>query len=538
MTEPRFDRSVSHQQRAHGLIPGGAHTYAKGDDQMPEDMPVVIARGRGCRVWDLDGNEYVEYGQGLRAVTLGHAEPRVTAAAAEWLGRGANFSRPAEIELRAAEAFLRAVPGQDMVKFTKDGSSATTAAVKLSRAATGRDAVAICADQPFLSQDDWFIGTTPLAAGIPDATRALVRRFPYGDADALRETLADGAVACVVMEAVRDASDPTAYMQEVQRVCADAGTLLVLDEMITGLRWHAGGVQTLYGLTPDLTTFGKALGNGFAVSALAGRRDLMELGGLRETGADRVFLLSATHGAETHALAAAVEVLRIYQTEDVVGTMEARGAELRRGVAEVVARHGLGGFVGAAGRDSNLVFFTRDADGVASQPFRTLFLREMTRRGVLGPSFVVSAAHDAAAIAQTLDALDGALAVYAQALDAGTADGWLSGRPVQPVFRRRPGVVWSSANGLLADGLPADSTSAASGDALPADTALASRPLPSSGEAGGGVAPGTQTRAIGDAARVPSQARHPPSALPTPPSKGGGHTSTLEPTPHAHAPNS
>ena len=410
---------------------------------MPETMPVVIARGQGCRVWDLDGNEYVEYGMGLRAVTLGHAEPRVLAAATEWLGRGAGFSRPAEVELRAAEAFLDAVPGQEMVKFTKDGSSATTAAVKLARAATGRDIVAFCADHPFLSQDDWFIGSTPLGAGVPDATRALTRRFPYGDLDALQDLLADGAVACVVMEAVRDASDPTTYLREVQQLCADAGAVFVLDEMITGLRWHRGGAQTLYGLRPDLTTFGKALGNGFAVSALAGRRDLMELGGLRETGRDRVFLLSATHGAETHALAAAVEVLRIYDTEDIVGRMHALGAELRRGVAEVVTRHGLDGVVGTAGRDCNLVYVTRDADGVPSQPFRTLFLQEMTRRGVLGPSFVISAAHDAAALDHTLRALDGALAVYARALDAGTVDGFLTGRPVQPVFRRRAGTVWS-----------------------------------------------------------------------------------------------
>ena len=442
MPEPRFERSRAHQRRAHALIPGGAHTYAKGDDQMPEAMPVVILRGAGCRVWDLDGNDYVEYGMGLRAVTLGHAEPRVVAAATAAMRDGTNFSRPAAVEVAAAEAFLAAVPGADMVKFTKDGSSATTAAVKLARAATGRDAVAVCADHPFLSQNDWFIGTTPLGAGIPEATRALTRRVPYGDLDALRARLADRAVACVVMEPVRDASDPTTYLRGVQALCREAGTVFVLDEMITGLRWHRGGAQTRYGVRPDLSTFGKALGNGFAVSALAGRRELMELGGLA-TDADRVFLLSATHGAETHALAAAVEVLRIYETESVVEALEARGAALRALVAQVAARHGLGEAVAVAGRDSNLVCVTRDAEGRASQAFRTLFLQEMTRRGVLAPSFVVSAAHDAEALDRTAEALDGALAVYARALDAGSTDGWLCGRPVQPVFRRRAGLVWS-----------------------------------------------------------------------------------------------
>ena len=463
MPEPRFEQSRAHQRRAHDLIPGGAHTYAKGDDQMPEAMPVVIRRGQGCRVWDLDGNAYVEYGMGLRAVTLGHAEPRVVEAATRAMQAGANFSRPAEVELQAAEAFLDAVPGQDMVKFTKDGSSATTAAVKLARAATGRDAVAVCADHPFLSQDDWFIGTTPLAAGVPDATRALTRRFPYGDLDALRVALAARDVACVVMEAVRDASDPTDYLRGVQALCAKTGTVFVLDEMITGLRWHRGGAQTLYGLCPDLSTFGKALGNGFAVSALAGRRELMELGGLR-TDRDRVFLLSATHGAETHALAAAIAVLDIYRDEAVAERLHERGAALRRRLTEVVTRHGLGAFVGTAGRDCNLVFFTRGPDGAPSQAFRTLFLQEMTRRGVLGPSFVISAAHDDDALDATADALDGALAVYAEALDAGTVDGWLVGRPVQPVFRHRAGVVWSEGPAHR----PAGTVSAARpGDALP-----------------------------------------------------------------------
>ncbi len=202
----------------HRLVPGGAHTYARGDDQMPEAMPVVIARGQGCRVEDVDGNRYIEYGMGLRAVTLGYAEPRVTAAAAEWLGRGVGFSRPASIERDAAETFLDLIPTAERVKFCKDGSSATTAAVTLARAATGRDIVAVCSDHPFLSQDDWFIGTTDMDAGIPSSVRDLTVSFPYGDIAALDAVLDAHAerVACVVMEATRGADDPTAYLHAVQ----------------------------------------------------------------------------------------------------------------------------------------------------------------------------------------------------------------------------------------------------------------------------------------------------------------------------------
>ena len=432
----RYAASRAHQVRAHRAVPGGAHTYAKGDDQMPEAMPVVVERGAGALVWDLDGNEYVEYGQGLRSVTLGHAEPRVVAAAARWLGRGANFSRPASVELDAAEAFLDLIPGADRVKFCKDGSAATTAAVKLARAATGRDLVARCDDHPFLSQDDWFIGTTALRAGVPDAVRGLTVGFPYGDLGALRDLLDrhPARVACVVMEPVRGPEDPGAYLRAVAELCRARGVVFVLDEMITGFRWSEHGAQGLFGVTPDLSAFGKALGNGFAVSALAGRADLMDRGGFRR-GGPSVFLLSSTHGAETHSLAAAVEAMRIGRDEDVAGRLMRQGARLRRGVEGAARAAGVAGHWGVAGRDCNLVFWTHDASGAASQPFRTLFLQELVRRGVLAPSFVVTTAHTDAVVDRTVEAVAGALAVYAQALDAGGVDGVLFGRPVRPVFR-------------------------------------------------------------------------------------------------------
>ncbi|MFN3597479.1 MAG: glutamate-1-semialdehyde 2,1-aminomutase [Rubricoccaceae bacterium] len=448
LDDAAFRRSRAHQARAHALVPGGAHTYARGDDQMPESMPVVVARGQGCRVWDVDGNAFVEYGMGLRAVTLGHAHPRVNAAAAEWLARGACFSRPAAVELEAAETFLGLVSTAEMVKFCKDGSSATTAALKLARAATGRDMVAYCADHPFLSQDDWFIGTTPMDAGIPAAVKALSVGFRYGDAATL-EALFDahpGRIAAVILEPARGTEDARPFLLDVQRLCQRHGAVFVLDEMITGFRWHARGAQHLYGVTPDLSTFGKAMANGFAVSALAGRRDLMERGGLR-TPHERVFLLSSTHGAETHALAAAAETMRIYAEEPVVERMEACGRRLADGLTALARQHDVAHAFEVFGRMSNLVFITRDAEGNPSQMYRTLFLQEMTRRGVLAPSFVLSAAHDAAALEATLEAADAALAVYADALAAGSAERFLAGRPVQPVFRKQVGVVWSPPRG-------------------------------------------------------------------------------------------
>ncbi|MEH0518864.1 glutamate-1-semialdehyde 2,1-aminomutase [Streptomyces stelliscabiei] len=435
--EYELPRSRAANERLHALVPGGAHTYAKGDDQYPEHLAPVISHGSGAHVWDVDGNRYIEYGSGLRSVSLGHAHPRVTEAVRRELDRGSNFVRPSVVEVEAAERFLATVPTADMVKFAKNGSDATTAAVRLARAATGRPRVALCADHPFFSTDDWFIGTTAMSAGIPSATNDLTVTFPYGDLAATEELLTryPDDIACLILEPATHSEPPPGYLAGLRELADRHGCVLVFDEMITGFRWSEAGAQGLYGVVPDLSTFGKALGNGFAVSALAGRRALMELGGLRHSG-DRVFLLSTTHGAETHSLAAAMAVQSTYVEEGVTARLHTLGERLATGVREVAAAMGVGDRVVVKGRPSNLVFATLDEHGRPSQEYRTLFLRRLLAGGVLAPSFVVSAALDDADIDRTVDVVAQACAVYRKALDAGDPMPWLSGRPVKPVFRR------------------------------------------------------------------------------------------------------
>ncbi len=433
----RYAGSSRLRQRAQILIPGGAHTYAKGDDQYPVLSPGFIARGQGCHVWDVDGNEFIEYGMGLRAVALGHAFPAVTEAAIRQVHLGANFTRPSPLEVECAEALLRLAPGADMVKFTKDGSTATTAAVRLARAATGRDMIGLCIDHPFFSYDDWALALSPMNAGIPKDVQSLTVSFRYNDiasVEALFEAH-PGRIAALVMEPAKDRDPADGFLHRVRDLCHHNGALLVLDEMITGFRWPDTSAQRHYDITPDLSTFGKALGNGFAIAALVGKREFMRLGGL-DHDQDRVFLLSTTHGAETHALVAALAVMEFYEREPVTEVLHHQGARLRAGVDAAIVRHGLQGYVEVIGRDSNLVFATRDRDRKPSQVFRALFMQELIRRGVLAPSFVVSYSHDDDAIDRTIEAADGALRIYRQAIDDGP-ESYLVGRPVQPVFQKK-----------------------------------------------------------------------------------------------------
>jgi glutamate-1-semialdehyde 2,1-aminomutase len=424
------------RERARRLIPGGAHTYAKGDDQFPVNAPPFIARGKGCHAWDLDGNEYIEYGMGLRAVTLGHGfEPVVEAVKAQ-LAHGTNFTRPSPLEVECAEALLSLVPGADMVKFAKDGSDTLDAAVRLARAHTGRDKILICGDHPFFSTSDWFIGTTDMPGGIPQSTRSQTLKFRYNDIESVRAVFAQhaGEIACVILEAARTEEPAPHFLQDLQNECRRNGALLVFDEMITGFRWHLGGAQGAYGVTPDLSAWGKAMANGFALSALVGRREVMELGGM-DHARERVFLLSTTHGAETHSLAAGLATIKCYKELGVVDTLYERGARLRRGIERVTSELGLQKHFGVVSRNVNLLFFTFDAAGKPSQPFRTLFMQELIRRGIIAPSFVVSYSHTEADIDRTVEILGEALSIYKRALAEGP-EKYLEGRPVKPVFRR------------------------------------------------------------------------------------------------------
>ncbi|MCL2423250.1 MAG: glutamate-1-semialdehyde 2,1-aminomutase [Micrococcales bacterium] len=432
-----FARSNAAQARLHALVPGGAHTYARCSDQVPEHMTPIIDYGVGARVCDVDGNWYVEYGQGLRAVTLGYGYQPVVDAVVKAAAGGVGFSRPSRWEVEAAERFLAHVPGAEMVKFSKNGSDVTSAAVRLARAVTGRDKVAICGTQPFFSVDDWFISGTPMRAGIPERDLELTLKFPYNDLAAVEQLLADNRdqIAAFVLEAATATAEPApGFLEGLRALATQHGVLLVLDEMITGLRWDVSGAQSVYGITPDLSCWGKALGNGFSVSALAGRRELMERGGLN-TDERRVWLLSNTHGAETTGLAAMGAVYDTYATRDVVGEMTRAGERLRAGWTQAAQDSGVGDKVPVLGRATCMVFGTKDAEGNPSQPYRTLFIQEMIRRGVLAPSLVVSAAHTDDDIDHTIEAARGAMGVYAQALDAGSVDGFLEGRPVCPAVR-------------------------------------------------------------------------------------------------------
>lgn len=428
---------MNYQDRLLRAIPGGAHTYSRGFDQYPANAPQILRRGKGAYIYDDQENEFLDYGMALRAVSLGYAEDAIDEAAIRQIRNGNNLTRPSLIELEAAELLISLIDSVDMVKFTKNGSTATTAAIKLSRAHTGRELVARCSDHPFFSYDDWFIGSTPVIRGIPQETAQQTLQFRYNNIASLEKLVADnpGRIACVILEPSTTEEPYDNFLQRVKTLCRHHGIILIFDEMITGFRWHIKGAQHYYNITPDLCTFGKAMANGFSVAAVAGRREIMELGSIEFHGRERVFLLSTTHGAEMCGLGAFVATVDFIQHHGVIGHLWDYGRELVQTMNSLADEFGISNSFKAGGTACSPYYLTLDANGDNSLGLRTLFAQEMIRNGVLMPWIALSYRHGEQELARTREALGNAFAVYAKALQDGY-EHYLEGSVIKPVFRK------------------------------------------------------------------------------------------------------
>lgn len=428
---------VNERLKRNELIPGGTHTYSKGDDQYPSTAPCYIERGEGAYIWDECGKKYLDWGMGLRAVSLGHAYPAVTKAAINQMRNGSNFNRPSHLEEELAELLVNLIPSFEMVKFAKNGSTVTTAALKLARAYTGRKYIAYCADHPFFSYDDWFIGTTICNSGIPEEHYKYSLGFRYNQISTLEELFKQypNEIAAVILEPVTTELPRDGFLQKVRELCHENGAVLIFDEMITGFRWHLQGAQTYFDVMPDLTTFGKGIGNGFAVAVLGGRRDILELGGL-EHRQRKVFLISTTHGAELHALAAAKRTIEIMQEQDVVGHMHAIGESLISGIQGLIGQFALKEKVNISGFSSHFNLNFQFSEGINPYALRTLFLQELCRGNVLLPYAAPSYSHTQSDVSATLEVMSRSFAKLREVYEyPQMIDELLEGPVIKPVFR-------------------------------------------------------------------------------------------------------
>ncbi len=434
------------KSRIHQVIPGGAHTYSKGDDQFPENAPAAIVRGKGAWVWDIEDNRFLDCSMGLGSVSLGHAFEPILNKVKEQLDYGVNFQRPATIELEAAEKFLSLVNVHDMVKFAKNGSAVTTAAVKLARAFTNRKLVAFPGDHPFYSFDDWFIGTTASNSGVPKEFSDLSVTFKANDIESLKALFNKypNQIACVITEPEKNfdhdegfsPGKPDKFLKEAIELCHENGALFILDEMVTGFKTGFPGSISKYDLNPDMATWGKGIANGFSFCALTGKKEIMELGGIQAKGKEKVFLISTTHGAETHALAASIATIDFFIKEKVKDSNHQKGNMVILKTREIIAKHELSNYIKVSSSDWAPAYQFLNSNLEVDNGFRTLFMQEMIARGVLFQGVLVPTySHNEIELSYFIEKFEESLTIYKQALKDGFQL-YLKGEPTKPVFRK------------------------------------------------------------------------------------------------------
>lgn len=431
-----FAKGDSINEVFHRLVPGGSHTYSKGEDQFPLRSPKIMARAQGAYCWDVDNNRFLDWAMGNRVIILGHNYPVVNEAVKRQLDLGLNFTRPGILEYELAEYLVDLLPVAEMVKFGKNGSDVTTAAIKLARAFTGRKYVACCVDHPFFSINDWFIGTTPMNAGVPDEISSLTLRFPYNDIEALEGLFQQypRQIAAVILEPVKNDVPRNGYLAKLRELTEREGTVLIFDEMISGVKFDVRGAHHLWRVYPDLACYGKAFANGFSFSLLAGRRDLMELGGLRHVKR-RVFLLSQTHSSETTGLAACRATLDECRRVSINDHTWRLGRQLVDGVRKLAQVEGVADYIRIIGFDCNPQIICTYPDGAAWPALATSFHEELISWGVLIPWITITYSHRDEELERTFEALQKGMIKVKRALDAGTLEDSFSGEAVKPVFR-------------------------------------------------------------------------------------------------------
>jgi glutamate-1-semialdehyde 2,1-aminomutase len=442
---PTITESEVLYARAVHLIPAATQTLAKGPTQHVRGVaPLYLKRGRGCRVWDVDGNAYLDFTMAVGPLALGYCHPEVDAAVRAQLDDGITFSLMHPLEVEVAEEIAALVPGAERVRFSKTGCDVTSAAVRLARAFTGRSKVLCCG---YHGWHDWYIGVTDRSRGVPPEVAGLTHTFAYNDLASVADAL-DDDTACVILEPVTFERPRPGFLAGLAALCKARGALLIFDEMWTGFRSALGGAQELFGVEADLACFSKAVANGMPLSVLTGRAEVMDL-------LDREVFFFTTFGGEALSLAAAKATLAVLKAHDVPGYLEALGEGLRDGYQRLTQDLGLD-FTRCVGLGCRtMVTFEQKGLARNADPLemKSLVQQELIRRGILWSGFHnLSYAHGAHDVSTLLGAYDEALRVLKRALEEGSVRAALRGAPLEPVFRRTTGFNVKPRSREVADG--------------------------------------------------------------------------------------
>lgn len=425
----RFLESEKLLRLAEAVIPLGSQTFSKSRTQYPLGVsPFFASKGSGSYLWDVDGNKYVDLVASLAAVTLGYGDPEINKAVKRQLKKGVSLSLSSKLETVVAEKIIDLVPSAEMVRFAKNGSDATSAAVRIARYFTRRDHIISIG---YHGWHDWYIGSTTRSMGVPSAVQALTLSARYNDLSHVENLFEEvkGDVAAVILEPMNSVDPAPGYLESLRSFCSSNNILLIFDEVITGFRFAKGGAQELFGITPDLSCFGKGIANGFPISVIAGKREIME-------GFKEVFF-SGTFGGELLSLTAANVVLDKVKDGRVIPELYRVGQAIQQGLMSEIS-HKKYEFVNLSGNPTwTFLNWTLNSDALQNQ-VKTYFLQEMFKRGILVLSTNnVTTTLSRKDISKILTAYAEVFEAISQALERDSLDALLECQPIVPLFKVR-----------------------------------------------------------------------------------------------------
>lgn len=426
--DKRYQNSTDFLNRALKSIPLASQTFSKSITSFPKGVaPLFLEKGKGSKVWDIDGNTYIDFISGLLCINLGYCDKDIENAVIEQLQNGISFSLPHKLETEVAEKIIEMIPCAEMVRFGKNGTDATSAAIRLSRAYTKREHIAVCG---YHGWQDWYIGSTTRDLGVPRSVKELTHKFVFNDIESLEKIVSVREIAAVIMEPMNVHYPENGFLQKVKTICEDHGCVLIFDETITGFRFSPGGAQEYFDVTPDLATFGKGMANGFPISAITGKKEIMSL-------MEDIFF-SGTFGGETLSLMAAKVTLEKVKNGNVTTYISEIGQFLKDSFYTLVKELRLENHFNLSGHLSWQFIQFSELNGIEPLHLKTLYLQEMFKRGILASStFNLSFSHSKQDIMKLISALREVFPILKEAIELGTVDNHLNCAPLSPLFKIR-----------------------------------------------------------------------------------------------------
>jgi len=449
MKKPNITNSNKLYKKAIKIIPGGSQTFSKGPSQFTNNFaPKYLKRGKGCKVWDEDNNKFIDYVMGCQPLILGYADKDINKAVNNQLKNGSTFSLMNKLEIEVAELLVKNIPSAEMVRFGKNGGDATTIAIKIARAVTGKNKIAFCG---YHGWHDWFIASTDKSDGIPKFNKNLIHSFEYNNIESLRKVFENNKneISCVIMEPIT-VPEPKCFtkscknnlckinkicrnnfLHKVKEICKKNNALLIFDEVVTGFRYSIGGAQEYYNVTPDLTALAKGISNGIPLSAIVGKKEYMSL-----LGKDVFF--SFTYGGECLGLAAAKACINKLIKKKVPDHLKIIGSLFQNKLNKIINAYDMGSILSCDGHPCRSILTIKDYKNFSNLEIKTFIQQELFRRGILWAAYhSLSYAHKKNDIIKTLKAFDETLEKLSRIIkNKSSIRSKIEGDLVSPVFRK------------------------------------------------------------------------------------------------------